>query len=442
MIWQDERIPDEWSSGLIIPIFKKGDKTVCQNYRGITLLNVAYKILSNILLSWLKVYSEQVLLEYQCGFRSGRSTVDQMFVLRQALDKCYELGTDVHLLFIDYRQAFDRVNRNQLGRALQSFRIPQKLTNMIMMTLQETNSKILVGNRLSRSFKVENGVRQGNAISAVLFNLALHKALATLIPRGTIASKSCQILGYADDLAIMCRSVNRLKEVFSELEKNSREAGLHINEEKTKYMLITADDSKRTLRDLQIGAYNFEGVDRFTYLGAVINHENKVSNEIMNRIMAGNRAYFSLVKMFKSSLLSRETKMTLYRTLVRPVVCYGAESWILKTADIEALRVFERKIMRRIFGPVCESGVWRIRTNNELEHLMKGEDIVRFAKARSISWLGHVNRMDESRMPRKLLNARFEGRRRRGRPRRSWIDDTTVDLSRMGINNWWTASLD
>jgi sorting nexin-29 len=90
LIWQKEKIPDECKEGLLCPIFKKGDKLQCNNYRGITLLNVTYKILSNIILKRLSTYTEEIIGEYQCGFRLDRSTIDQIFVMRQVMEKCYE----------------------------------------------------------------------------------------------------------------------------------------------------------------------------------------------------------------------------------------------------------------------------------------------------------------------------------------------------------------
>jgi sorting nexin-29 len=94
-------MPDDWKVGLIVPLFKKGDKMKCENYRGITLLNVAYKILSSIILEQLKEYSEEILGEYQCGFRPQR-TVDQIFVVREILEKFYAHDIDLHLLFVDF----------------------------------------------------------------------------------------------------------------------------------------------------------------------------------------------------------------------------------------------------------------------------------------------------------------------------------------------------
>jgi len=99
-IWRDEKMPDNWKVGLIIPLFKKGDKMKGENYRGITVLNVTYKILSSIILERLKEYSEEILGCYQCSFRPQRRTTDQLFVVRQILEKFYAHDIDLHLLIL------------------------------------------------------------------------------------------------------------------------------------------------------------------------------------------------------------------------------------------------------------------------------------------------------------------------------------------------------
>jgi len=98
----------------------------CENYQGITLLNVTFKILSSIVLERLKEYSEEILGEYQCGFRPQRRTSDQIFVVRPILEKFYVRGIDLHLLFIDFKKAFDSINQKKLLESLASFGIPKR----------------------------------------------------------------------------------------------------------------------------------------------------------------------------------------------------------------------------------------------------------------------------------------------------------------------------
>jgi sorting nexin-29 len=183
-IWDEEQMSDEWRIGLVYQIFKKGDKTVCPNYRGITLLNISYEILSTILFKRINLYTEEVLGEYQCGFRPNRSKIDQIFVIRQTLEKCYEYKTDLHMLFVDFRQ--DSINRKQIYAVLESFGVPNKLIKLVKMTLNKSQEKVLVGNQLTRSIPVSSAARQGDSLSAVLFNLVLHKAIKHMEVKGTI----------------------------------------------------------------------------------------------------------------------------------------------------------------------------------------------------------------------------------------------------------------
>jgi hypothetical protein len=120
-IWGDEKMPDDWKVGLIVPLFKKGDKMKCENCRGITLLNVAYKILSSIILERLKEYSEENLGEHQCGFRPQRRTMDQIFTVRQILEKFYVHDFDLHLLLIDFKKAFDNINKKKASGIISEF---------------------------------------------------------------------------------------------------------------------------------------------------------------------------------------------------------------------------------------------------------------------------------------------------------------------------------
>ena len=97
---------------------------------------------------------------------------------------------------------------------------------------------------------------------------------------------------------------------------------------------------------------------------------------------------------------------------------YGAEAWKLTKKEEQALLIFGRKIFRRLYGPKYENGVWKSRTNRELEEMRKGENIVKWIKGRSLSWLGHLERMEEDRVPKKIFTEELEGTRRRERPRK------------------------
>ena len=101
MIWEKEQLPNQWNEGIIFPLYKKGDRLDCTNYRLITLLNVAYKVFAIILNQRLVDIAESKSGDYQSGLRSNRSTIDNIFMIRQIMEKCYEYNVDIHNIFID-----------------------------------------------------------------------------------------------------------------------------------------------------------------------------------------------------------------------------------------------------------------------------------------------------------------------------------------------------
>jgi hypothetical protein len=130
------------------------------------------------------------------------------------------------------------------------------------------------------------------------------------------------------------------------------------------------------------------------------------------------------------------SKLQIYSSSVRPVVTYGCEAWTLTNRDKQYLRIFDRKILKKIFGPVQnKDGSWRIGMNFELNELTENADIVRFIKSR-IAWLGHVMRMDDKRTPKRILQWKPIGMTTRGRPRKRWIAGIEEDLQIMEVR-WW-----
>jgi hypothetical protein len=138
-----------------------------------------------------------------------------------------------------------------------------------------------------------------------------------------------------------------------------------------------------------------------------------------------------------------KTKMKIYKTMVRPVVTYSSETWTLTAQDENNLRIFERQILRKIYGPVNIDSVWRIRNNMEIGNLIEGADIVRFIKAQRIKWLGHIQRKDRARPTGKLLDWKPMEIRPVGRPRQRGQKDVMVNLkTKLKVKNWKEAAKD
>jgi hypothetical protein len=147
----------------------------------------------------------------------------------------------VHQLFIDFKKAYDSVKREVLYNILVEFGIPKKLVRVIKMCLNETYSKVRVGKLLSDKFPIHNGLKQGDALSPLLFNFASEYAIRKVLGNqvGLEFSGTHQILVYADDVNLLGDSVNTIKENSETLLEVSRDIGLEINTEKTKYMIMS-----------------------------------------------------------------------------------------------------------------------------------------------------------------------------------------------------------
>jgi hypothetical protein len=314
--------------------------------------------------------------------------------------------------------------------------IPKRLILLCQMTLKETRSAVRIAKKASQPFPTTRGFRQGDALSCDLFNICLEIIVrrAAIQANNNILTKSVQLLGYADDIDIVSRDMRSMAESFNNIQAAAENMGLYINVDKTKYMKSSV--STPTSNNIKIADCEFEAVQDFTYLGSTVNATNDMSQEVKRRIMLANRTLFGLSRILRSRYVQRNTKIQIYKTLIIPVLIYGAETWTLSTSEKNLLGIFERKILRMIFGPVCDRGEWRIRYNNELYTMYSDSSIVEKIRKQQLRWLGHIQRMQEDRPPRRIAFARVEGRRRPGRQKLRWMEVLEKELAANNIRSW------
>jgi hypothetical protein len=254
-------LPEQWKESIIVPIYKKGDSTDCSNYRGISLLSTSYKILSKILLSRLTPYVDEIIGDHQCGFRRNQSTTDQIYCIRQILEKKWEYNGTVHQLFIDIRKAYDSVRREVLYNVLIEFGIPRKVVRLIKMCLNETYIKIRIGKHLFGEFPIKNGLKQGDALSPLLFNFALEYAIRKVQENkeGLELNGTHRLLVYTDDINLLGENVNIIKKnAEAEVLDASKEIGLEVNSEKTKYMFMPRHQTAGQSNYMSVANKSFE----------------------------------------------------------------------------------------------------------------------------------------------------------------------------------------
>nr|VZH93026.1 unnamed protein product [Spirometra erinaceieuropaei] len=172
-MWRQGEVPQDFKDATIVHLYKrKGNRQVCDNHRGISLLNIAGKIFVRILLNRLNNHLEQDLLpESQCGFRRHRGTTDMIFAAHQLQEKCQEMRTHLYSTFVGLTKAFDTENREGLWKIMQKFGCPEPFTQIVHQLYDGMMARVTNNGAVSQAFAVTNGVKQGCVLAPTLFSL-------------------------------------------------------------------------------------------------------------------------------------------------------------------------------------------------------------------------------------------------------------------------------
>lgn len=451
--WEEGAVPQDMRDAKIITLYKnKGERSDCNNYRGISLLSIVGKAFARVVLNRLQLLAERVYPEAQCGFRTARSTIDMVFSLRQLQEKCREQRQPLYLAFVDLTKAFDLVSRVGLFALLQRIGCPPKLLSMIESFHKDMSGTVQFDGSCSEPFPIKNGVKQGCVLAPTLFGIFfslllsyafresddgiyIHSRsdgglfnLARLRAKTKVRRVLIRELLFADDACLVAHTEAALQRLIDRFAAACAEFGLTISLKKTQVM----GQDVSSAPSISIGDHTLEVVDNFTYLGSTISSNLSLDNELNTRIGKATAVMARLAKrVWDNIMLTINTKMRVYQACVLSTLLYGSESWTLHSHQERRLNALHLRWLRRLLGIAWQDHV----TNIDVLAKAGLPSMHAMLSQRRLRWLGHVSRMHDSRIPKDILYGELAtGTRPTGRPALRLKDVLKRDLKTGGFN--------
>ena len=372
--------------------------------------------MTRIILEKLQPYLK--INEEQQGFRPNRSTTDAIFIVRQIVEKAIEYNVPAFMCFVDLRKAFDRVRLSDVINILKEKEVPTQLTTTIKYIYTNGRTKIQIGNKTTREIECGGGIRQGDSLSPILFNLIMNKLIDStkLLDGYRMGNNKINIICYADDAILIADNEDNLQRLLHKMVTTAKTYNMTVSTTKTKSMVI----SREPIRcKLEVKNKMIEQVMEFQYLGIDVSSERNTYKEVRKQTMKGARISGYLRDIiWKNKHLSQESKVKIYRTIVRPVMTYAADTRAETSKTKQLLRTTEMNTLRTITGRTRRD---RVR-NSEIRRQCAIEDVIRFNKRRKKEWNNHITRAEDNRLIKIVRDSIPNGKRNPGRPLKRWAE--------------------
>lgn len=428
-----EEIPTEWKLGYISSIYKKGSRTECKNYRGITVTSSVGRLYGRILKQRIEKIIE--IGEEQCGFVAGRSCTDNIFTLSQVIQKRVARDRETHIVFVDLEKAYDTVPITKLLAVINNTNIPQVYIDAIRTMYNDQISVIKVGSQISQPFRVTKGLRQGCCLSPTLFKVYVNQTLKEWQVKCSrmginIDGNYLHTLLFADDQVVLATDEDDINYMTRKLHDTYKKWGLKINFDKTKYMVVNG-----RAQDMQINGNVIKACRKYKYLGTVMSEEGNSREEIAQRIIQAKQATQKLNSILWSEQIHKETKKRLYNTLVKNILTYGAETWAITKRYQDKILATEMDFLRR---SCRKSRLEHIRNEAIRESMEMGKTVIEEIEEKRLKWYGHMRRMAPNRWPQIAWSWIPWERRKRGRPPRGWNQEVQEAMESRDLqeNDW------
>ncbi|RUM94525.1 MAG: hypothetical protein DSZ28_02740, partial [Thiothrix sp.] len=347
------RYPRCWCKSVILPLHKKGSYAEPDNYRGISLTSILSKVFMHIVQSRLQKFVEKrgIIVEEQSGFRKGYSTVDNVFVLHGIIDKYLSRRKKLYIAFIDFRKAFDSVNRKALWKLLDVCGIRGKLVAVLKSMYDCVSCCVRCSEGLSEYFECPNGVKQGCKCSPLLFSIVINAVALEIKDKGKhgvqLIPNSPEIVAllFADDVALVSDTVIGLQNQLDNLTTAADRLGLIVNTQKSKVMIFRKGGHRAAHEKWSVGGVQLEVVKQYKYLGKVFSTKLSVSVSLADLVCRAKAALSQICRSLrKLAYITPEAFFKIFDAQVQPILLYAAEVWGLEDCSaVEIVHLYALK---------------------------------------------------------------------------------------------------
>ena len=331
-----------WNENIITPLHKNGKKSNPDNYRAIAVSSAIGKLFSTILLDRLTKFRKDNCPDppNQLGFTKGAQTYDHILTMQTISSKYKKLHRPVYAVFVDFKKAFDSVCRQALLYKIAKLGITGKYFNVLKNMYTNSHAHIKLMGHLSEQFKISKGTEQGHPLSPELFKIFLYdlSKLLDVNDCPILSTKNINHLLWADDLIMLSMSPKSSQLQLDKLGEFCNEWGLEVNEIKTQVMIFrkNSENFDQSLKFMLLGK-PLEIVNSYCYLGIVLHYSGELRTAQKTLQTKSMRAFFGLKRNIIRSKLSFKSVTTLFDSLIKPIVLYGAPIWTPESAIIKSI---------------------------------------------------------------------------------------------------------
>ena len=453
--WDTGTVPSEWLVYYMTVLEKKGDKTLCANYRGISIGETFSKVYTTILKHRLTDLYEGLAPEYCNGFRKGRGRSDSIYVLLEVLRMRKRKGLNSWVTFFDIIKYFDRIPRRFIWRSMEKCGVALKMIEACKSTLEGAKCMLHVDGEI-REVQMNNGSGQGTSLGPLLASYGILPILclwagkwgesATMINSSPTSAIQVYVNNFADDTSTINGDRYATTDSGEDFISYLGDFGLKIHvgtedepESKTVCIFFPHNEAERkrqNIEPIQLANGTFiPCVEKAVYLGQTITSNLSDATHISVRASKGAQIFGALgPKLLRCSYVWKDVKRLIFESMIIPTMLDGVECCVLTVGMMEEMTTVYHRLIRSAL---------HITPYTQRKHKLTSEEILQriglhplhhYVDLKTLAYAGHIQRMNKERFPKIIRDGTLIGKNGPGRGHKTLAQCITQSLTRKNID--------